>query len=173
MIIKNIDVILNELTEMLMQFDRDLNTGYDTDIYLYYDEETQTARLEEFVNVGCNSWINDDHYTIYTDRQHYNKWYDDFDDEYTITDYLGIPVEQLMNEVKNYYGYDDDDIGYISFADIIEYVLHNEQYKKILRTAYEDDIDYCRDTYEEQAQEIMEIFFDDIAYLEHLQEYGY
>lgn len=39
MIIKNKDQIIAELTDLLMYFDKALNL-HQTDVYLYYDEET-------------------------------------------------------------------------------------------------------------------------------------
>ena len=76
--IKNYDEIRENLADMLVQFDKDANTDYQTDVYLYYDEKEKTARLDTFVNVGGNSWLNDDHKTIYTDKEHYNSGLKDF-----------------------------------------------------------------------------------------------
>ena len=78
-----------------------------------------------------------------------------------------------MNEVKDYYGYADEDIDYISLVEIRDYVLHNEQYKEILRKAYEDDIEYCRDVYEERVADILHRFYDVISFNEDAQKYGY
>ena len=172
MTIKNLDSIIEQLTEMLMDFDRELN-GYDTDVYLYYDEETETARLDTFVNVGGNSWLDDDHYTIYTDKEHFESWFDSFENEGTIADYLEIPVEQLMNEVKVYHGYDDDEMEYITYTEIREYVFSVKQYRETLWNAYDDDIEYFRSAYVEKADLIMDRFFTDIAECEHVQKYGY
>ena len=63
--IKNREEIVDKLVDMLVQFDKDCNS-YQTDVYLYYDKENQSAELDTFVNVGGNSWLNDDHYTIYS-----------------------------------------------------------------------------------------------------------
>ena len=46
MIIKNAEMLTEELIEMLMQFDRDLNSAYDTDVYLYYDERHKRQDLK-------------------------------------------------------------------------------------------------------------------------------
>mgnify|MGYP005907634907 CR=1 FL=1 len=40
--LKNREAIVEELAEMLKKFDMQLN-AYQTDVYLYYDEEKQTA----------------------------------------------------------------------------------------------------------------------------------
>ena len=76
--LKNREAIVAKLAEMLKKFDLELNR-YNTDVYLYYDKEKQTAELDTFINVGGNSWLNDDHYTIYTDREHYETDFDIFD----------------------------------------------------------------------------------------------
>ena len=38
MTIKNREAIVEQLTAMLIQFDKDANTFYQTDVYLYYDK---------------------------------------------------------------------------------------------------------------------------------------
>lgn len=70
MTIKNRDEIVSELAEKLMQFDCMLN-HYQTDVYAYIAEDG-TVTLADFDNVGGNSWLNDDHYIMYTDREHYS-----------------------------------------------------------------------------------------------------
>ena len=77
MIIKNREQIIDELVEMLIQFDLDCNQ-YDTDVYLYLDDEGN-AELDTFVNPGGNGWLDDDHYTIYTDKQRYEDVISNYD----------------------------------------------------------------------------------------------
>ena len=48
--ITNREEIVEQLTEMLIQFDKDARM-YQTDVYLYYDSENQTAELDTFVMV--------------------------------------------------------------------------------------------------------------------------
>ena len=64
MIIKNRIEVVQQLAELLRKFDIELNQ-YDTDVYLYYNSESQTATLDTFVNVSGREWLDDDHYTIY------------------------------------------------------------------------------------------------------------
>lgn len=73
--LNNHNELVNELTDMLITFDKECNQ-YQTDVYLYYDKENNTALLDTFVNVGGNSWLDDDHFTIYHDSQHYEDWSD-------------------------------------------------------------------------------------------------
>ncbi len=70
--IENREEIVEQLTDMLMDFAKYPNNAYDTDVYAYYNEETQTVKLSTFVNPGGNSWIPDNHTTIHTDPPHYD-----------------------------------------------------------------------------------------------------
>ena len=47
--LKNREAIVAKLAEMLKKFDLELNR-YNTDVYLYYDKEKQTAELDTFIN---------------------------------------------------------------------------------------------------------------------------
>lgn len=69
-ILTNEDEIREELTDMIMELDK-ARRQHHTDIYLYIDEEGK-GKLHEFENPGGNSWIDDDHYTLYTDKPHYD-----------------------------------------------------------------------------------------------------
>lgn len=84
-IINNREEIVEKLAEMLVSFAKARNL-YQTDVYLYYDVATCTASLGTYDNIGGNSWLDDDHYTIYIDHPHYNndEEYDDdcIDDAY-------------------------------------------------------------------------------------------
>ena len=51
--IKNRAEVIEQLTDMLMQYDKDLR-DYQVDIYLYYDKDSQTAELDTFTSVGGN-----------------------------------------------------------------------------------------------------------------------
>ncbi len=67
--IKNRNQIIEELAGIMLQADLDHN-NYQTDIYLYLSEDG-TATLDEYINVGGNSWLNDDHYLLWIDKPHY------------------------------------------------------------------------------------------------------
>ncbi len=67
--IKNRAEVLAQLVEILKDFDKCMNE-YQTDVYAYYNDATETVELDTFVNVGGNSWLNDDHITIYTDTEY-------------------------------------------------------------------------------------------------------
>lgn len=72
--LKNHGAVLEALIEQLKEFQADLNR-YQTDVYLYV--KNGEGSIDTFTNVGGNSWLQDDHYTIYTDQEHYDTKMDD------------------------------------------------------------------------------------------------
>lgn len=161
MTIKNREELVNELVEMLMQFDKDCNS-YQTDVYFYYNNKDQTGSLDTFVNVGGNSWLDDDHMTIHTDKEHYDdgaySWYQS---ENEIADTLEISVEQLIKEAKEYCGYEDDEE--IPYYEIEKYVQSVEAYSDKLWEAYYEAIEDMAADYEERAEEIIS-YVENIPY---------
>lgn len=116
--IKNLDEIIDNLSEMLFKFDLDLNS-YQTDVYLYLDEDGN-GRLDEFVNVGGNSWLDDDHITIYTDKEHYNSIFDGYDTIGSLADAIEIPFDELKKRVMEDTGLDEDELEYWDYANFIK-----------------------------------------------------
>lgn len=159
--IKNRKEIIEQLTEMLMQFDKDANTSYQTDVYLYYDEENQTATLDTFVNVGGNSWLNDDHYTIYTDKEHYDgdmwSFYQSIEE---LAEYAEISLDELREKVIEHLKLDDDekDDFELDYYEAREYFKANEKYMEKLQEALDEYIDSIRSDYVENAEEIISHF---------------
>lgn len=145
--------LINELTTMLMQFAKDCNR-YQTDVYFYYNNRDQTGILDTFTNVGGNSWLDDDHITIYTDKEHYDDGaYSFFTDSDVIADILGITEEQLVQETKEHYGYDDDED--VEYCEIKRYVQSVEEYNNEIWEAYYEVIEENAADYYEQAEEII------------------
>lgn len=160
--IENIQEIEEELIELLKQFDKDLN-GYDTDVYLYYDEDTNTATLDTFVNPGGNSWLDDDHYTIYTDKQHYDSfidWY--YGDLILIADILDTTVEELYDEYAVANELDEDEIEDIEDFEVILYIESVDKYYDILYNYYCQEIDNNYSDYLDTAEHILDEFNEDI-----------
>lgn len=153
--ITNREQIIEQLTEMLIQFDKNANK-YQTDVYLYYDAETQTAELDTFVNVGGNSWLDDDHYTIYSDKEHYEDVFNWYQNTAEIADALDISNTELEYEVREYHGLDADDEP--DYGDFVEYVKKQDNYMEILTAAYYDAIEEIRPDYIEKAENIMDEF---------------
>ena len=167
--VKNFDQINDELIELFKQFDKDFNQ-YDTDVYLYYDEDTNTAELDTFVNPGGNSWIQDDHYTIYTDKQHYDSYMDWYDGDLSvIADCLNTTADTLYEEAANYL---EEDIDYLDDIDVIKYIESNDKYSEILYDIYCDAIDNDYNSeYADKAREVWDKFDADLEYWK--DEYKY
>lgn len=157
--IKNREEIVEQLVRLLMQFDKDCNQ-YQTDVYLYYDEKTQTAILDTFVNVGGNSWLNDDHYTIYTDNEHYDSWLDYYQSDSEIAYCLDMSVEQLESETRKYFDYDDDEE--VGEYKIREYILCNSDYEETLCAEYDEYIEDMQPEYAQKAVEIIDNFLEEL-----------
>lgn len=147
----NINDLVSELAEILRKFEIDLNT-YQTDVYFYYDPDTKMGRLETFINVGGNSWINDDHITIYRDPPHDNI-YDYFNDISEFADALEISKKDLMEATKKFKNFDADD--FIERREVIDYIKSDE---KLADKVVANYINYYVDEYKAEflikAQEI-------------------
>lgn len=164
--IKNREEIIEQLTEMLMQFDKDCNAAYQTDVYLYYDKENQTAKLDTFVNVGGNSWLDDDHYTIYTDREHYDdgvfSYYQQSGEIAEVLESSGIAEVLEMSEeefeakIRQYYNMDEDENP--DWYEICKFVKSNDEYMEKLTENYNDIIDGMRSEYAGNAERIIREF---------------
>lgn len=153
--IKNHDEIIKQLTQILITFAKDSNP-YQTDVYLYYNTETQTARLDTFVNVGGNSWLDDDHYTIYRDTEHFDKWYDYFETS-ELAYCLDIRQTDFENEVKEFLELDEEDKQdyKINYSDALNYILSREDYTDKLTNIYKQYIDEMQPEYVQQAENII------------------
>lgn len=152
--IVNYEEITAELAGMLRQFDIDLNK-YQTDVYLYIDDAGR-GTLDLFVNVGGNSWIDDDHYTIYSDKQHYNTIFDCFDNPGDLLEAAGITAADISPDELSYY-------------DIECYIKeHSDLYDKV-NAAY---IDCLPDSgeYDEAADRILQDFLAEQRELEEMRD---
>lgn len=154
--LKNREELVEQLTEILIQFAKDCNQ-YQTDIYLYFDDETQTATLDTFVNVGGNSWLDDDHYTIYHDREHYENWSDYYCNDGDFAWGLDMSNEDFEKEVIEYLDLDEDEKEdyQVQYIDAYNYVLTREDYTDKLIEVYKKSIDENRADYAEQAERII------------------
>ena len=168
--VTNREEIIEQLAEMMMQFDKDINS-YQTDVYLYVDEDGK-GKLDTFVNVGGNSWLNDDHYTVYTDKEHLDSYFDThYQDKSYMADVIGISLEQLDKETKEYHGYDKEEIDNAecvpTYSEIEKYVSSREDYSDKLYWEYCNCIDEFKSEYLERA----ETCFDEFEEEQVLHEY--
>lgn len=155
--IANKSEIVNELAEMMMQFDKE-RRRYCTDVYLYYDAENKTARLSLFENPGGQSWIDDDHITIYTDNEHFNTAFEFFDEEQEVNELaecIGISVEEMRNAIANEY----DLTNYkLTYDDAKKWIEGISEYMDKISESYDLCIDNLADQYIATAQGIIEAF---------------
>ena len=156
MTIKNYDEVVAALAALLMQFDKDLNS-YQTDVYMYYNADDQTATLDTFVNVGGNSWLNDDHYTIYHDKEHYTDRFGDFfQSESEFADALEIPLEELTNRVRRHF--EMEDYEKIYFSDYLQYIYDNEALCEKCYNFYVESLQDYEEQYIDNATVILDEF---------------
>lgn len=152
--LRNADRLRDELIEILKQFDKDLNE-YQTDVYLYVDENNE-GEWYLFTNVGGNSWLNDDHITMYSDKPHYNDIFDYFDTEEYIADVLGMSLADLVAEVYETVDKDWYDIEDIGYTEIVDYIKENDDYLDRLQDEYNRVIDdEFNSEYAEKADDIL------------------
>ena len=84
--------LVDELMSELAKLDAEHNQ-IQTDIYLYVD--TDSWRMEEYLNIGGNSWLDDDHILLYQDKPHYEdiaEWSE------------GMTTEEIAKELLSMYG---------------------------------------------------------------------
>jgi hypothetical protein len=117
--IKNYDDLFDSLYENLKKLAVE-RRQFETDIYLYFDDETGKAELYLFENVGGNSWLNDEHITIYTDGPHYESIFDEYND---IEDYayiLNKSAEELTEEAAIYNDCSPEDVETYEVEELIK-----------------------------------------------------
>lgn len=146
--LKNYDEVRETLIETIADLETRKNR-YQTDIYLYIDENGR-GTIDTFANVGGNSWLNDDHITIYTDREHYETKLDDLQngDGRGAWDWLIDELENAYNltgikeKIYNFCCDDEDDEpSFKSFDDLESYDIESALY-----ALYCDEIDnYYKD----------------------------
>lgn len=158
-VIKNRDAIIEQLADMLYQFDME-HTGYQEDVYLYLDKDGN-ATLDTFVNVGGNSWRNDNHYTIYRKPEWCNGVIDVAEIFSSIDDLalaLGTTPEELINKAAEYFG--EDDIDYIGFPEVSQYIVENDY--ETIEQAYKDSLSDYMCEYIIKAEQIIESFEEEM-----------
>ena len=150
MYLKNKEAVLEALIEQIKEFEISLNE-YQTDVYLYIDDDGN-GTIDTFTNVGGNSWLNDDHFTIYRDREHHNTMMDELING---TSYRWL-IEELEAAFSNLSGIekevfdaltedlDEDELEDIESIDDLE-AYEVEQY---LMDHYSDEIEkYYRESF--------------------------
>jgi len=152
--------IVEKMADLLQQFERDLN-GYQTDVYMYIDEETGAATIDTFENVGGRSWLDDDHITIYSDPEHFNTIWDFYTDSGDFAACLEIDPAELRRvvaeDIASWGGIDPDEVEDYNptYDEILDYVKTRPDYAESLKGVYMERIDEQRPDYVERAEEII------------------
>ncbi len=73
--LNNYGYVVEDIAQTMRALDKEA-LNYQTDIYLYIDDEGN-GTVETFSNPGGNSWRNDDHILVYVDKPHYDDYYDE------------------------------------------------------------------------------------------------
>lgn len=157
--LKNREAIIDELIEMLKTFDKIMNR-YQTDIYLYLSEDG-TATLDLFTNVGGNSWLDDDHYCIYSDKEHYEDlgdWYSDYCTA-DIAEIVGLTESELIAKTAEFKEIEPEEVD---SCEIWYFLKSNDEYMEKLQAEYESAIDTdFNGVYSEKAEYIISRFEDE------------
>ena len=158
--IKNAKELRAELREMLIGFMIDANR-YDTDVYLYLDEETSTGELYGFTNVGGTDWLDDDHITLYTDKEHYEGAYDVYNNISELAESVGMSTEEIMiKALERLRGidewYDDYEVDDITMQQVIDLIDDDDDLSAKCAAWREEFIrDYCCDNIDEDIDQII------------------
>lgn len=160
--LKNYDELIPQIARLMMDHDK-AHTGYQEDIYLYVDEDG-TGTLELFQNVGGNSWLSDDHYTLHCMKECYTDWTDTFQEVAYIADALGWKLDVLKERVAAWrsehgeYTVADD----VDFSDVRDFI---EEHQPLLDKMYEAE-DQCFEEafsdYVDAATETLDSFLQEV-----------
>jgi len=135
----NRDKIIEDFAKMICDLEIERNP-FQTDIYLYIDEETKKGELYRFTNPGGNSWLNDDHITIYNDRPHYDSIFDIYNGDLNlIAETLKKDHEEFKKELATYYNDADPDYD-PPFQDVEQYVKNNPDYMELIKQDFIDNL---------------------------------
>lgn len=157
--IKNRSQILEELAEMLLKFANDCNE-YQTDIYAYVTENEESesiVELDTFVNVGGNSWLDDAHYTIYSDRQHgYREMFEAFPNKDELAQAACNYDQDAANELlKKIAEENESEVEELDYFEVREYIIDNSEYYDNVRNVFEDCNREMYPDFLEQAENII------------------
>lgn len=154
--LKNREEVVKTLAKMLREFDVEMNP-FDTDVYLYYNDEEKTAELDTFVNVGGNSWLNDDHETIYKDECHFDSMYEvGFQSISDLAEAVGLSEKELFAKMADSLGFDvDDGLDEIDYWDVVNFIKSDCYLVDKVKEAFAEWIDDQGEDYESKADDII------------------
>lgn len=149
--IKNKPEIIKQLSTILRDFEIELNK-YQSDVYLYLKENGK-AELYVYTNIGGNSWLDDDHVTLYRDMPHFDSYADYFEQISDLANIANMSEKELIEKVAKDNDIDVDDVEYFDCKEYIKKSYSNE-----LKKAYIELLEERCSTeeYERRAEEILE-----------------
>ncbi|MBR4320645.1 MAG: hypothetical protein IKI37_11865 [Oscillospiraceae bacterium] len=149
--IKNYEETVETLARMMAELEKETHP-YWTDIYLYLSDDG-VATLCEYQNVGGNSWLDDNHYTIYRNPASCDGVLDRYFLDCEASDFaeiLNIPAEELLDAAAKFSGLDDGEIP--DLCEVKEYLRSDSAHMAVLQAVYEESIDEMHDEYAECAR---------------------
>lgn len=161
--IQNWTDLVSALADRMLQADIDCNR-YQTDIYLYVNDDG-SWELRDFVNVGGNSWLQDNHITVWCDKEHHEDWYDWYQTIREFSDMLDMSEDDLKQTVLDWFNSNDDgitlELSDIYYSDVVEYLKSDDdeaqQLAARLKASY---IDYLKELYPNYLQSAEEWLLD-------------
>lgn len=140
----NRDEVVDKIAEIIANH-RFTAPDYQVDIYLYVDNGSN-GRVSTFVNVGGNSWLDDDHYTVHSMTQYHA-------DEAVKDYYRDGGIESLAWAVELEESALVEEVGNSNYDDVFDYVY--EKYNDKLKEDYLSD---NPDELMEEAESIIELW---------------
>lgn len=161
-ILKNYDDLVVELTGILIEHDRDHYT-YQRDVYLY--DRDGVGELYVFTNVGGNSWLNDDHYTLVCLPQTNTDWTDTFQEISEIANVLGWSKYSLISRVyawkcETVPGFADYTESGIEYLEVREFITAHEPLLDQIHKAEREVFDEFRSDYNQKAIDLLDEYID-------------
>ena len=161
--LKNYDELIPQIARMMLDHDKD-HTRYQEDIYLYVDADGN-GRLSLFQNVGGNSWLDDDHYTLHCMAERYTDWTDTFQDFYSIAGALNWSVATLrdrvaawVSETTGWYQSAAD----IEFNEMRHFIEEHPQLRNKMYDAEAQKFENAFSDYVDIATEILDDFLQEV-----------
>ena len=153
----NTNRLVCDVTEWLVEKAK-ANRDYQEDLYIYINEDG-SYELENFVNVGGNSWIADPEALWITKHAPSgDEWSDMVDDIAELAEIIDEALEVLIENVAQWANCDEEDV---SLLDAIDYVRNGDcDYDDKLQEFWEEDVENTRWEYEEYAREIVDDFVE-------------
>lgn len=152
--LKNREEVVKTLAKMLREFDIEMNP-FDTDVYLYYNDEEKTAELDTFVNAGGNSWLNDDHETIYRDNCHFDSMYEvGFQSISDLAEAVELSEKELIAKAADFIGFEGD-LDEIDYWYVVRFIKSDCNLVDKVKAAFAEWIDDQGEDYESKADDII------------------